>query len=459
MFPRRRKDQTAAVPPASTNTPAEINMKHTHHALLILFSLMLANSSQAENWPGWRGPRGDGSSLETNVPTTWNGETGENIAWKVAIPGTGHASPIVWNNRIFVTTCLEEETRRILLCLDRTSGKTLWKKTIVESLLETKHRLNSYASGTPTTDGKTVYVSFLVTDGKEVPALNVGKARSTTTGDILVAAYDFDGNQLWSVNPGEFTSVHGFCSSPVIYKNLLIVNGDHDGDSYVVALNRDTGKTVWTTPREHKTRSYCTPIIRDIDGKTQMVMSGSKRVVSLDPLTGKILWRVDGPTEQFVASMVFDGQKFYMAAGFPTYHVLGIRADGTDDVTESHVAWHSTQAKCYVPSPVVIGRHLFVADDRGTANCFDTESGDRLWQDRLGKHYSASLLSANGHAYFLADDGITKIVTPDDKLNVVATNPLGEYTFASPAISDGQLFIRGEKNLYAIGKSRVTAAK
>lgn len=427
--------------------------------LVILLSLISVNQSVAENWPCWRGPRGDGSSVENVVPTNWNGETGENITWKVRVLGTGHASPIVWGNRIFLVSCVEEKEERLLLCLDRETGKTLWQKTVVKSQLETKHRLNSFASGTPATDGKIVYVSFLVTSGREVPALNVGKPRSTTTGDMLVAAYDFDGNQLWVTKPGSFTSVHGFCSSPVIYKNLLIVNGDHDGESYVVALNRKTGETVWQTARAHKTRSYCTPIIRDVAGKTQMVMSGSKRVVSLDPLTGEFLWRVDGPTEQFVASMVFDGEKFYMAAGFPTHHVLGIRPDGTADVTDSHVAWHSKQAKCYVPSPVVIGRHLFVADDRGTANCFDTQSGERLWQDRLGKHYSASLIVANELVYFLADDGVTKVVAPGNQLEVVATNPLGEYTFASPAVSNGQLFIRGEKHLFAIGKSITVATK
>ena len=276
---------------------------------------------------------------------------------------------------------------------------------------------------------------------------------------MVVAAYDFDGNQLWVSKPGSFTSVHGFCSSPVIYRDLLIVNGDHDGDSWVAALDRNTGKTVWKTPREHKTRSYCTPIIRDIAGKTQMVMTGSKRIVSLDPATGKKHWLVEGPTEQFVSSMVFDGQKFYLTAGFPTHHVMGIRPDGSGDVTDSHIAWHSTKAKCYVPSPVLAGGHLMVADDRGTANCFDTETGERLWQDRLGKHFSASLISANGLAYFIADDGITKIVKPGPELNVVYENQLGEYTFASPAVSDGQLFIRGEKHLFAIGSRQTAAAE
>ena len=424
-----------------------------------LFLLCFTAQCFAENWPCWRGPRGDGTSADINVPTSWNGETGENIAWKIPVPGVGHASPVVWKDRILLVSCLEEEKTRILLCLDRATGKTLWQKNVVESLLETKHQLNSFASGTPATDGETIYVTFLMTDGREVPAPNVGNPRPVTPGEILVAAYDFDGNQLWTATPGEFTSVHGFCSSPVIYRNLLIVNGDHDGDSYVVALDRKTGRTVWRTPREHKTRSYCTPIIRDVAGKTQMVMSGSKCIVSLDPLTGKQIWKIEGPTEQFVASMVFDGNKFYMSAGFPTHHVMGIRPDGTADVTATHVAWHSTEAKCYVPSPVVTGKYLFVADDRGTANCFDTATGDRIWRDRLGKHYSASLIAVNGLVYFPADDGITKVVRSGATPEVISENPLGEFVFASPAVSDGQLFIRGEKHLYAIGKPQNVAAR
>jgi len=432
----------------------EFKMPTPFRVILIVILLSSAATCLAENWPCWRGPRGDGTSTEHRVPTSWNGETGENIAWKVSVPGTGHASPIVWEDRIFIVSCDEDQQRRLLLCLDRTDGKTLWEKTVVESVLETKHRLNSYASGTPATDGKSVYVTFLVTDGREVPAKNVGTARPTTTGEILVAAFDFEGNLQWSVTPGEFTSVHGFCSSPVIHKNLLILNGDHDGDSYVIALDRSNGRTVWKSPREHKTRSYCTPLIRNVGGRTQMVMSGSKRVVSFDPTTGEQLWRINGPTEQFVASMVFDGTKFYMSAGFPTHHVLGINPDGTDDVTETHIAWHSKEAKCYVPSPVVTGKYLFVADDRGTANCFDTASGERIWRDRLGNHYSASLLVANGLVYFVADDGETKLVAPGPEPKVVHENPLGEFAFASPAISNGQLFIRGEKHLYAIGETQ-----
>lgn len=420
-------------------------------ALFALAFLFATQTSQSENWPGWRGPRGDGTSNETGLPTEWDVESGKNIAWKVPIPGEGHASPIVWDDAIFVVSCLKEQQERVLIRLDRRTGKVVWQKTVVKSQLETKHNMNSYASSTPATDGKLIYVTFLEIDGHTIDAPNVGNVRPVTPGVVVVAAYDFDGNQKWQVKVGEFISAHGFCSSPVIYENLVVVNGDHDGKSYVLALEKATGKEVWKVARQYGIRSYVTPLIRDIDGQTQMVMSGSKAVISLDPKTGKQIWNIEGPTEQFVASMVYDGTNFFMACGFPTHHVMAINPRGTGDVTNSHVTWHVETAKCYVPSPVLLDGFLFVADDRGTGNCFNAKTGDRIWQDRLGRYFNSSLVAGNGHVYFQADDGVMKVVKPDDKLNVVAENKLGEYISSSPAISHGQIFLRGEKHLFAIG--------
>ena len=427
--------------------------------LCLLVLLSINASVLAENWPCWRGPRGDGTSAETQIPVKWNGETGEGVAWKVAIPGKGHSSPIVWKDRVLVTTCVEESRERLLLCLNRDDGEILWQSSVAVSPLEKKHSLNSFASGTPATDGELVYVTFLVSGNRDEEAKAAQREASATGATLLVVAFNMHGGKVWSAEPGGFASVHGFCSSPVIYKDLLIVNGDHDGDSYVAALNRKTGETVWKMPREHQTRSYCTPLIRNINGKDQMVMTGSKRIVSLDPNTGETNWLIEGPTEQFVSSMVYDGAAFYMTAGFPTHHVMSIRPDGTGDVTKSHVVWHSEVARCYVPSPVLVEDKLFVADDQGTVNCFDTATGDRLWKDRLGNHYSGSLVTANGLAYFPADDGIVAVVKPAKELDVVEKNKLGEYSYASPAISNGHIFIRGENHLFSIGAAAKTASR
>ncbi|MBC8868993.1 MAG: PQQ-binding-like beta-propeller repeat protein [Planctomycetes bacterium] len=426
------------------------------YRLVSIFCLLLTAlfwfpaTACGENWPGWRGPRGDGTSLEKNVPTQWDGQTGKNVLWKTEVPGVGHASPIVWDDRIFLVSCLEDGLDRIVLCFDRLTGKMLWQRSVCRAPLETKNSLNSFASSTPVTDGELVYVTFLQVDGGTVTARNVSRARPVTPGRMVVAAYDFDGNRKWLAKPGGFVSVHGYCSSPILHKDLIIVNGDHDGDSYIVALKKATGKTVWKTPREHKTRSYVPPIIREIDGRSQMVLSGSLCVASYDPDDGSRHWKIDGPTQQYVASMVYDGKLLYMTAGFPTYHVMGIRPDGSGNVTDTHVAWHVTDARCYVPSPVVVDGYLLIADDRGTANCYEAATGRQLWKERLGKHFSASLLTAEGLVYFLADDGVMKIVRPGPTLDVVEENELGDDCRASPAISQGRMYLRGEKHLYCI---------
>ncbi|MCH2401092.1 MAG: PQQ-binding-like beta-propeller repeat protein [Pirellulales bacterium] len=436
-------------------------MYHLRTGMLLgcLTFMTCCASLQAENWPGWRGPRGDGTSLETSIPQEWDGPSGKNIAWKVPLAGIGHASPIVWENRIFVVSCVKGSQMRTLTCFERTTGKRLWHQEVIKSNLERLHALNSYASSTPATDGELVYVAFLQSDGGTTPALNVGAARPATLGRVVVAAYDFEGRRQWLQQVGEFASVHGFCSCPVLYNDMVILNGDHDGDGYVVALDRKTGETRWKVARKHHTRSYVTPLIRTVAGRQEMVLSGSRSVISLNPDDGSTIWEIDGPTEQFVASMVYDGKLFFMAAGFPTYHVMGIRPGGQGNVTQTHVAWHARNAACYVPSPVVLENRLFVADDRGTANCYDATTGKRLWKSRLGKHYSASLISGGGKVYFLSDDGITKIVAPAKKLEVLAENRLfaegqtGEFCSASPALSGGQLFVRTNKHLFCIGKT------
>jgi len=398
--------------------------------LLIMIIAALSGRALSEDWPAWRGPRGDGTSLENNVPLEWSAT--RNIAWKIPIPGKGHASPIVWGDRVFVVTAMEDQQQRLLLCLNRTDGSVLWQRTVLETPLEKKNKLNSYASSTPATDGEKVYVSFLDRD------------------KMFIAAYDFDGNRVWAVHPGVFSSMHGYCSSPILWKEKVIVNGDHDGPAYIAALDRTTGKTIWKTPRPNITRSYCTPIIRHMDGRNQMVLSGSKCVASYDPDTGAQYWIIDGPTEQFVASLVYNGELLFMTCGFPDRFVQAIRPDGFGNVTTTHVAWQKEKDCSYVPSPISIGPYFLVVSDTGVATCFEAKTGNILWRERLGPHYSASLATANGLAYFLSDKGIMTIVKPGPQLEIVARNELGEETYASPAISNGQIFLRGVEHLCCI---------
>jgi outer membrane protein assembly factor BamB len=274
---------------------------------------------------------------------------------------------------------------------------------------------------------------------------------------VRVVCYDFAGTRVWDRSPGTFSSRHGFCSSPCLYKDLVIVNADQDADGYLVALDRATGAERWRTARPNQTRSYCPPVVFDVAGRKQLVLTGSKCVAGYDPDTGRQNWIVDGPTEQFVASMVERDGLVFLTAGFPTYHVMAIRPDGSGNVTTTHVVWHDATTKtgaAYVPSPIVHGKNLYVVSDEGWLNCFDAATGRRRWKERLGRHHSASPVSAGGYLFFLDDGGETWVLHAGDKLDVVARNQLGEECRASPAVAHGQIFIRTLEHLYCIGDRR-----
>lgn len=383
-----------------------------------------------ETWPAWRGPRGDGSSLDQEVPLQWKVE--KDTVWKVRIPGKGHSSPVVWKDHIFVVTAVEEQ--RQLLCLDRATGETKWARTVLAAPLEGTHRRNSHASSTPATDGERIYVSFLDRDR------------------MFVAAYDFTGEKLWEARPGGFSSIHGYCSSPVLWNDKVIVNGDHDGEAYLVALDKATGTESWKTMRPNKVRSYCTPIIRTIDGRNQLILSGSKSVASFDPDTGEQHWVIDGPTEQFVASLVYNGELLFMTCGFPQRHMLAIDPTGFGNVTDTHVVWRTRKDPSYVPSPVAIGDYFVVVSDSGRASCLRAKDGELAWNERIGREHGASAVTVQGHVCFVSESGTMTVIKPGEALAIVATNELGEEMHASPVITRGQWLLRGLEHLYCIGK-------
>ena len=420
---------------------------------LVVIFFFVPGMLLATNWPGWRGPSGDGTSPEKGIPLKWSST--ENIAWKAAIPGKGHSSPVVWGDRVFLTSCLPEKEQRILLCLDRHTGKIIWTKVVLNSPLETIHPLNSRASGTPATDGQHVFVAFMMADDRKIPAPNVGTPRMITPGKIISAAYDMEGKQKWKITVGDFVSAHGFNTCPVLFEELVIINGDHDGDAYLVALDRKTGKERWRTRRENKTRSYVTPIIREIDGRTQMILSGSLCVASYDPRNGKRHWIINGPTEQFVASVVYNGEYVFVTSGYPERHIVAIRPDGRGNVTDNHVAWRTNRGAAYVPSPIIVGPYLLVVADSGIASCFDAKTGKRHWMERLPGGHSPSTVSADGLVYFTSDRGVTTIVRPGKTFKVIEQNELGEQISASPAISQGQYFLRTHQHLYCIGAKKI----
>ena len=406
-------------------------------SLLALPLLLAAPILAADNWPSWRGAHLDGVSRESGpFPIQWSAN--DNIAWKTEIPGIGHSSPIIWGDRIFLTSCIETKDKnadRVLICLNRVDGKILWQKTVLSAAHERKHKLNSFASSTPATDGKYVYVTFL------------------NAPNIWVYCYDFDGNVVWKKSPGKFNSPHGFCSSPILYQNLVIVNCDQDNqEAFIVGLDKSTGDEKYRIDRPNRVRSYCVPLIVEAAGKTQMVLTGSKCTASYDPATGKQYWLIDGPTEQFVASAVYTDDTFIITGGYPDHHILGIKPDGEGNVTSSHIIWRTTKHTSYVPSPIAYRGLFYIVSDEGFASCYEPKTGKMLWSDRLCKHTSASLTAAGDYVYFLDDYGTCYVVKAGRTLEVVAKNKLNEECYASPAFSGGQIFIRGLNHLYCIGK-------
>jgi len=404
--------------------------------LLLLVPLGL----RAEDWPGWRGPRGDGTSTEKTIPLEFGPDL--NVRWKIRVPGSGYSSPIVVGKRLFLTSCDEKTKRRLLLCLDRDSGREVWRREVVVAPLENKHPLNSFASGTPACDGERVYVTFL------------------SRQEMLVVCYDLEGKEIWRKSPGKLLSRHGFCTSPVLHKELVILNGDQDAPAYIVALDRRTGEEKWRADRPNRTRSYCTPILIPDplrDGATQLVLSGSKCVTGYDADTGQLLWIHDGPTEQYVASLVYHQGILFLTTGFPEFHLMGIRPTGKGKINGSeHVVWHITHREngargaSYVPSPLAHEGYFYVVSDQGYLGCIEAKTGKRLWLKKLGRRHSASPILVRGHLLIPDDEGKVWIVKASPTFELVRTLDMKQTIYASPATADGLLFLRTTEQLYCL---------
>jgi len=416
----------------------EITLMRLHYVYPVLFAgLLLALLSfpclsRAENWAAWRGPRADGTCLEKNVPKQWDVA---NAVWKMTVPGIGHASPIVWGDRIFTVTAVPEKLDRMLLCFDRVTGKILWQRIVAHGPLQKINPQNSYASGTPATDGRRVYVNF-----------RVGK-------NIVVAAHDpVDGSQLWLVEPGTHTGEWGFSNEPVLFDDKVIMDGDSKGDSFLIALSRADGQTLWRVDRTNRGISYSAPFIRELAGRMQLIQCGDRCVTSFDPQTGRPLWTVDGPSQEFVGTPVYSEKAglVFISSSWPKRHLLAIRPDGSGNVTETHVAWRDEKGAPYVPSMIVAGEFLLGVNNSGIAHCYEAATGKVHWRERLGMHHASPVL-IDGLVYLINDDGQVNVIKPGTSFERVARYEMGEPCYASPAISDGQVFLRGFEHLFCIG--------
>jgi len=407
---------------------------------IILFSITLA---RAENWPQWRGPSLNGVSTEKNLPAKWTVE--ENIAWKLAMPEWSGSTPIIWRDRIFLNVA--EGNDLYLWCVDRTRAAVLWKKLLGSG--NVKMRKQNMSSPSPVTDGKTVYVM---------------------TGTGILKAFDFAGKELWmrdiQKDYGQFGLNWGYASSPLLFEDSLYVQVIHgmktDDPSYVMRINRTSGKTIWkverpTTAIRESPDAYTTPALLVYGKTTEIVITGADCVTGHDPATGKELWRANGlnpdnnPFHRIVASPIIFNDIIYAPARVRP--LLAFKAGGRGDISTSHLLW-STANGPNVPTPVTDGKYFYIVNDRGIMWCLDAKTGTEIYgQQRLKPGtYSGSLVLADDKLYITNEEGLTTVIKAGPKFEVVAENPLNDYCLSSPAISDGQIFIRTATNLYCIGK-------
>jgi outer membrane protein assembly factor BamB len=391
----------------------------------------------AENWPQFRGPRGDGTSLETNVPVHWSAT--RNLVWKSPLPGEGHSSPVVWGDSLFITSADKTSGRRHLHRFDALTGKPLWQRTVVTAPADAMHRENSHASSTPATDGTRVFTSFQAGDR------------------VDLRCFDFEGNQLWAMQPLAFEGEHGYSYSPVLYNNLLLFDCRQEGEATLLALDPHTGGIRWRAEPENKRISHVSPLLITHGSQHQMVVCGSDEIRGYNPDTGQPLWWCQGPSDVAVAGLAHGDGMVFATAGYPVRTRMAVRTGGRGDVTTSHVAWSFKRHATYVPSPVYTQGHLYSVLDDGMLYCFDARTGEPKWEERLGGRFRSSLVMAEGRLYATSDKGLTTVFKADPGgYQPVATNSLGEFCYATPAVSGGRMFLRTDQHLYCIGTNRPT---
>ena len=400
----------------------------------LLASVSCLPMVHADNWPCWRGPRYDGSVNEEDIPTRWSST--ENIYWRVPVPGVGHSSPIVWDDAVFLTTCNLESRSRELLRIDRQSGKVLWSRKIAVAPIEPMHRDNTPASATPVTDGQHVYVVFAV-DGK-----------------LLLAAVNFDGQIVWSNPVGDFEASHGFCTNLVLDDDKIYLSGLQDGqDAFVACLRKDTGEVAWKVPRSKKIRSYSTPMLCSIRGTAAVLLSGAEQTIAYDRANGKTLWEIDGPGSKTVSSLVISPEHdmAYVCGGRDNlFFAIDLQNVNRASESSPKIAWSAKRGIPYMTSPLLAHGKLHVLSDEGVYSCFEPKSGRLLNQHRAVGNVRSSMVANRKNIYITEESGRTTVVNAESEWSVVAENDLGEGVVASPAISNGDIFIRGEKHLFLI---------
>jgi outer membrane protein assembly factor BamB len=435
-------------------------------ALAICGAIMAAHAPDAldSNWPQWRGPGGLGVSEVATYADEWSPD--RNIAWKTEVPGRGLSSPVVWGDRLFITTSIEgaivpdhtapdhlgfdlkpgyfhpdsvgvdRKNALKLLAYDTKNGELLWERTAYDGLMyDNRHRKNTYASPTVATDGRLVYAFF------EAAGLY---------------AYDFKGNLAWKKSLGNIAKAGlGPGTSPILFEDLLILQVDQEmgANSAIVALDKKTGGQVWRAERTTR-RSWATPVIVRSATRAELIASGAEVVIAYDPRTGKELWRTKGVQSHPIPSPVAGHGLVFMSAGSQAKRAIAIKTGGSGDLTDSpSIAWKYEKGTAYVPSPILFGPYLYLMSDKGLITCLDALTGQVLYEGGrppVPATFTASLVAYGNRILQTSEDGDTFVVKAGPAHEILRTNTVGEPVYASPALAGGTIYIRGDKHLFAI---------
>ncbi|MCW5967874.1 MAG: PQQ-binding-like beta-propeller repeat protein [Blastocatellales bacterium] len=450
-------------------------------AAFVALAITLIGSSSAaaqqtdENWPQFRGPRASGLAEGKPAPVKWNAETGENLLWKTEIPGLAHASPIVWGDRVFVVTAVSSNPNPFfrhglfgdvdsdkdqskhtwkLYCLDKKTGRILWERVSYEGVPRVKrHIKGTHANSTPVTDGRHV-VAFFGSEG--------------------LYCYDFDGKLKWKLDLGTLDSgwfydpdyQWGMASSPVIYKDMVILQCDVQQGSYIAAWDVKTGKQMWKTNRD-EIPSWGSPTVVEstVNGKplVQIVTNATGGVRGYEAHTGAELWHLRGNPEITSTTPIAAHDLIFVANRYrPNQPIYAIRPGATGDISlkdgkesNEHVAWSKQRGGSYQPTPIIYGDHLYIADNNGALGVYEAKTGERVYQQRIGDKggsYSASPVASGGRIYFSSEDGEIFVIRAGPKYELLSSNPMGEVLMATPAISDGMIIVRGQKHVFAVAE-------